>query len=201
MISLVLPKFLTLPPDLRQRIYVAASFVVKRDIHITHHIREGICDDEEPILLASCALMLTCRTISEETFLLFYSSNKFSFRYTRPGDLHALHGLRPNLLLSLTHLTIQLNVAEVPPGRYGHAPDTYPERYSCPKSDDELLQFHSPSAQTLLSEWEVTANHLSRSIRPNSLDLTLVCDVADVETAQRVVAPLSGFPAVAACHI
>ena len=47
----------------------------------------------------------------------------------------------------------------------------------------------------MLTEWQVTAAHLAAHVRPEQLDLSLVCDVdeAEVEFANQVVDALQPF--------
>ncbi|KAE9367285.1 hypothetical protein N431DRAFT_486439 [Stipitochalara longipes BDJ] len=191
--QLVLPRFLDLPSGLRHRIYVEAGLVINNDQDLLLNPKKNRQHGEQPDLLHSLALMLVCRIVHNEASLLFYSTNRFIIRFHRAGDLRALHILQPKLLSAITCLTVQLNVADAIQAR--HAPK------KCPRSDDKLLQAHCSSAQRLLLEWETTVEHLSRHIKAEALDFGLVCDVADVETAQHVVAPLYRLAPLAACHI
>jgi hypothetical protein len=189
----VFSRFLDLPPGLRRHIYVDAGLVINSGRDLLLNPRENEHDDERPNLSPSLALMCICRIVHAETSLLFYSTNRFVIRYRRAGDLGNLRILQPKLLLALTYLTVQLNVANA--SRKRHAPT------NCPSSDDKMLRADCSSAQILLSEWETTADYLSRHIKADALDFGLVCDVADVETAQRIVAPLYRLPTLAGCHI
>lgn len=195
------PGFLDLPAGLRQRIYVEAGLEVSCGVHLPLNRKDGSCHVEggagrprSPDLSLSCALMLTCRAIHAETSLLFYSTNRFVIRFLRPGDLRQLYIFRPELLRALTCLILQLNISRAVSRHDRHAP------INCPMSSDGLLDT-SPSAEPLLSEWEAVADHLGRHIQPNVLDMGLICDVADAETAQRVTAPLSRLPILAGCHV
>jgi hypothetical protein len=189
----VFSRFLDLPPGLRRHIYVDAGLVINSGRDLLLNPRENEHDDERPNLSPSLALMRICRIVHTETSLLFYSTNRFVIRYRRAGDLGNLRILQPKLLLALTCLTVQLNVANGSQRR--HVPP------NCPSSDDKMLQADCSSARILLSEWETTADYLSRHIMADALDFGLVCDVADVETAQYIVAPLYQLPTLAGCHI
>ncbi|KAF4624472.1 hypothetical protein G7Y89_g13698 [Cudoniella acicularis] len=192
----VFPRFLDLAPSLRRRIYEHAGLVVNNDLDLVLHSElEGKQPGSaSPNLSSSRALMLVCHAVHEETSLLLYSTNRFVIRFQQAGDLRALRNLRPQLIGTFTCLTVQLNVGKVADPQWIHSSN-------CPSFDDELLSVHNPAAQLLLAEWGTTADYLSRCITPHALDFGLVCDVDDLETAQRVVEPLFTFPKLAACHI
>jgi hypothetical protein len=184
--------FLDLPPGLRRIIYVQAGLVVNSRLRSKDNRSDG---DGGLSIASSRALMLTCRFVHAETSLLFYSTNCFVVRFNCTGDLRALRLLRPSLLHVLTSLTVQLNVAEGHRGEPYHAPE------NCPRSNNELLQANRSFAQCLISEWETTIHDISSHIKPDTLNFGLICDVADINTAQRVVAPLRQLPPLVACHI
>lgn len=181
--------FLDLPHGLRRIIYVHAGLHINSRIKSRNH-RSG----EDGSISTSRALMLTCRVVHAESSLLFYSTNSFIIRFHRSGDLEGLRVLRPSLLHALTSLTVQLNVAD------GHL-DPRHAPANCPESDDDLLQASSPFAQCLLSEWENTAHDISSHTKSSTLSFGLICDVADIKTAQLVVAPLRYFRPLFACQI
>jgi hypothetical protein len=196
MASMALPSslmLLGLPYSLRCRIYVDSGLVINRDLSLTLLPKEPGGVDDQHDLSTSLTLMLICRTVHTETSLLFYSTNRFVLRYRRPDDLRILQNLSPKVLSVLTCLTLQLNVALLPLYWDGHKP------LNCPDSNDSLLQLHSSRA--LLAEWESSADHLARHVRPNTLDFGLICDVTDVETAKSVVAPIYRLPMLKACHV
>jgi len=63
--------------------------------------------------------------------------------------------------------------------------------------DNQAVLSHNAYSQS----GETLAYDISSYIKPNSLNFGLICDVADVNTAQRVMAPLRQLPPLVVCHV
>ncbi|KAH8759341.1 hypothetical protein F5883DRAFT_681809, partial [Diaporthe sp. PMI_573] len=65
------------------------------------------------------------------------------------------------------------------------------------------LEFREARAKALLNEWRSAAEHLSRHISSQKLELCLVCDIRqdDLEAAREALKPISLFPELRNCHI
>ncbi|KAH8903823.1 hypothetical protein BR93DRAFT_961442 [Coniochaeta sp. PMI_546] len=201
---------LGLPPTIRQRIYFEAGLVVDTEIALHHEERADRRQNggSIPSLGPSTALMLVCRSIYAEASRLLYSKNTFFIRYQSRSkhvgarDLGPLRRLSPTALSLLTSLDIHLHVAARKAGTHdiSRVPRTG-MTYECPDSGDEPLSSASAQGQEALLEWQTTARHCSPYIRPGTLHLSLICDVADFEMAHRITDPLNQFPVLASCRL
>lgn len=186
---------------------------------------------------AVTGLLLTCRTLYAEVAALLYSANRFVVYYTHDLALAPLRALSPTALAAMTNLKIVLieNSCHRPTESHlyprnccwescrswGHRRcDCQYEHDTRWKHGAQLVdpQYHDHTdaarmtAQSImLAEWHDTAAYMAAYVRPDRLDLSLVCEldprvqdlpVAAVRAAARLaVAPLGLFPRLRDCHV
>lgn len=163
-------------------------------------------------------LLLSRRTIYAEACALLYRHNRFIIRYWEKQSLASLRNLTSSSISKLTYLKIVLNQASCHhKGPVVSRDDIMEvcddERVSNtsdgdgdhpvldPKVCNTPLQVGQPEGKALLAEWHSTMEHLSAHISAGSLELSIVCDVHDVDTATGVVEPMRGLPALRDCHV
>lgn len=201
---------LDLPPTVRRRIYCEADLIIDEELALHHEERAERRQNGRsvPDLGPSIALMLISRAIHTEVSCLLYSSNTFFIQYKAPSgcvgarDLGPLRRLSQAALSMLTFLDVRLHVSARMRGAHklGRIPSSG-RKPECPDSADEPLSSASPRDQAALLEWPATVRHCSPYIRPNTLHLSLICDVADLKMARCITTPLNQFPILASCHL
>lgn len=173
-------------------------------------------------------LLLSCRLIHSEASNLLFSSNRFVIHYGHArgdGDnaepsLQPLRNLTVTSLASLTNLKVVLSQASCHHRSETEAwgeccddirhnlngtrlPDYCREHHTT--HHDKLLRSSHSAAEPMLDEWLRTADYLSSRISAGILRLSLVCDLdqeeAGMDTATRVVAPLSLLPELKDCDV
>ena len=190
--------FLCLSQATRHQIYREAGLVDDSDLRFNEYDPNSFrlpVDD-----LKNCRnLLLTCHTVYAEVSEWLYSSNRFSIHYTEFEGLQILRNLRPSSIASLTYLTVHLNITSCPPGGPCFlAPVSRGLNYGFP---DTPLRASSYKSRALLSEWQTTFNYMATHLKTSQLQLHLVCDVEDIETARQVVKPLMDTQLLADCAI
>lgn len=197
--------FLDLPSAVRRRIYCEAGLVTDAEVALHYQgraerRRKGL---SVPDLGPYTALVLVSRAVRVDVTSLLFSSNRFFIQYQAASegvvgrDLAPLRRLPPAALSYMSFLTVHLHVAARKRGRH----DVSKARSACPASKNVPLNSSSPQGQAALLEWQATLEHCSPHIRPGTLSLSLVCDVADVEMARHITAALDHLPALARCQI
>jgi hypothetical protein len=185
------PPFLSLPAVLRKQIYLRAGLVSDAEIDLNGgreiHYHWG---PQRPFQV-SHDLLLTCRTFYTDIHPILYSTNVFYIRYRDKENLERLRILSPDTIALLTQLTVYLNDS----CHYVH-----PEHISNHNSveSDKPLE---ASCQATLFEWQRAASHIVAHVKLSTLRFFLVCDSANVETAEAVVEPLRIAPTLADCRI
>lgn len=175
----------------------------------------------------SLGLFLTCRAINAEVSSLFFSTNQFvvgpkAQQIWAETTLDPLQCLVRSSRGRLRSLVVDLNVFRACHlGRYrdhGHPLDAtsrrlvystgdYPlvslssdtERLDTAKPIDRIIK--PPFSSNRLTEWLDTAKAIGPLFKPQSLDLSLSCDVADLKTAEAVAASLEHFPTLRCCDL
>lgn len=182
---------LCLPAAVRLQIYVHVGLCSNVTINLTR---------QRPRYSWSIfKLLLTCRTIYLEVSSTLYSTNRIFVRFRDFNSLQALRNLSPNVLSSLTGLTVHLNVTSCDQDEPCH--DACPGAAGSGETYDKPLQATSRSDQNVLSEWRRVASHVLAHIKPSRLRMGLVCDVEDHIMAMQVVEPLRRAPVLADCAI
>lgn len=207
------PPILRLPSSVRQRIYLHVG-LIPTDGSATHCVLD-LHGHNQSLDLGFHGLLVSCRTIYTEASVILYSANRFNIRYWDKRSLEPLRNMTPRTLSSLTYLKIILNETACHERDECEAYDAY--RATLAHKDiaaqgegEYFLAGHNPPlrghqalAGTLLTEWASTVAHLSLGIAAKQLELCVVCDVdeKDINTAKRVVEPLSRLPLLKDCHL
>ncbi|KAG8158494.1 hypothetical protein KVR01_011616 [Diaporthe batatas] len=216
---------LRLTPALRRRIYLSPwlNVLVRYPTHDgeIHDVLNLSGRNYQPSLyqpnnpahkLGIYGLLVCCRTIYAEVSALLYSSNRFVIRYWEKQSLSPLLALTPSSLSSLTHVKIVLRQGSC---HSRSSPAKQPEDYrgfcdvyrnaspTVPGKADPPLDLHQAKSKALLDEWKSAAEHISRHIGTDRLELCIVCDMGpdDLEGAKEVLEPLKLFPRLRNCHI
>ncbi|KAK9780681.1 putative F-box domain-containing protein [Seiridium cardinale] len=203
-----MPSFLDLPLFARQRIYAGAGLVLGSELHLdrvanTRLLKKqnteweralGFCDAAS-VVAALLNLMLTCRNVHDEIIHLLFSTNQLHI-----SDLQRLRGLSPLALSSLRSLSLTLNACTNPKRIRSTNYCKYCQWPGDP-SKDRLLNASIPKDQDLLLDWADTAQRIGPCITPSSLNLRLVSDVIDEETARLVVRPFLHLPVLFNCEL
>ena len=189
---------LSLPPNVRHQIYEEVDVVRDCDISLVRLLGTRSWDYEIEFE-DTFSLLQTSRTIYAELSLYIYSTNRFFNHYRTQGSLQLLRNLSPHALGSLRHLTVHLKVTSCEAGHpccnaYAGQP------HSCIEHDLPL-DITTKLGKTMLEEWALTAAYIFANIHPSTLNFHLVCDVATLEAAQLVLAPLITAPSLASCAI
>ncbi|KAI3400649.1 hypothetical protein diail_2361 [Diaporthe ilicicola] len=223
-----LPPILQLTPQLRHQIYLHLNLVNElvgpngacppRLLDLNgHNVYGGV--------LGFYGLLLSCRTLYDEASALLYSRNRFVIHYSDEGSLQPLRDLTDIALSHLTSLKVVLyeaschSKAQHEAWGYGHCcfdlnnellydfeSGTWDCHLDHSTHGSHGLGIHgqSPSTSKMLTEWKLTAEHLSSRINPTKLNMAMVCDVLnrqDAPTAQLAVAPLLLLAPLKDCHV
>ncbi|KAI1270382.1 hypothetical protein F5Y18DRAFT_368173 [Xylariaceae sp. FL1019] len=190
--SIVAP-ILRVPRKIRMRIWDLVGFPKGAFIYLdeTQEINEHAKEQRMMLFrgsrLSIYDLLLTCRKIYAELSHVLYSRNKFVTHHLEP-----LHNLRPSSLSSLRSLKVFLHASG---GSEEHSCGSrYPHEL-------EALDSRTGEGQFTLARWQAASELLSRHMRPNRLDFSLLCDSANERTAGDVLECLSGFPVLADFHV
>lgn len=183
--------FLSLPAVLRKQIYLCAGLLTDTEIDLNGGRGIDYYWGLPRPFQVSHDLLLTCRTFYTDIHPILYSTNVFYLRYHDKGSLERLRILSPHTIALLTQLTVYLNDScqhVHPDHRINHSPV---------ESEKPL----EASCQAILFEWQRAASHIVAHVKHSTLRFFLVCDSANVETAERVVEPLRIAPTLADCRI
>lgn len=227
------PGLLRLPPSVRHRIYDHIGLIADPASFETHASSACILDLNRPggkqqhttaSPLGIHGLLLSCRLLSTEATQLLYSTNYFTVRYDRAAasqrlsfgsrsgqslGLSRLRVLRPSSVQTLRHLQIILAEGSC----HFQTSEDWVFGKCCMESDDYCRKKHrhddplssGQGTNALLAEWDETAAQLASSVKPSSLDISVVCDVRPtedgVQVAHSVVASLLRLPRVWGCHL
>ena len=189
---------LSLPPDLRLRIYQEADVISDTDIDLGR-VPGTLLTSFATSFGATYALLQTNRTIYTEVSSYIYSNNRFFIHYRTRRSLQQLRNLSPTTLAYLRHLTIHLTVASCEAGHL--CCKAYPGRQASCDEHDRALSMSTERYPTILHEWMLTAAYVFRYISSSTLQFHFVCDVSAPTMGQRVVAPLSTVLPLASCAV
>ncbi|TVY49540.1 hypothetical protein LOCC1_G000341 [Lachnellula occidentalis] len=177
--------FLSLPAALRKEIYLTAGLLSNEEIDLNGsrgYLYDGSA--ERPFQV-SHDLILTCRTFYTDILPILYSTNAFYIRYRDKGNLERLRILSPHIIAHLTQLRIHLNESS-----QNRNPPYYPVDLRCLDDRPPL----EASSHAVLEEWQTTASHIVAHMKPSTLRFFLICDSANIETAETVIKPLRTAP-------
>ena len=171
----VSPRLLGLPPAVREHVY--RLLMVQEEPDSINDIRN---------------LLQTDPLIYEELAPIVYAKRHFVDQYSDTKGLQRLRGLAPNAIRSLAKLTVLLNVCAC----------QHRNRHKCAQNG-QALSSTSPQYETIIAEWYCAIQHIAPFIRPEKLQLFLICDAADLDAARAVVQPLldGSFPTLGECSI
>ena len=158
------------------------------------------------------ALLLVCRTMSEEASHILYSENSFTICKSDSWGFKPLRNLNSSALSSLRTLTVRLNrcdclyIAEFETLR--HAPESELEGFfSCHPFckdqgfHDKPLRNRARQHAVILQEWQDIVARFATHCRLESMRLDFICDTQDMETAKHVISQLSPLQNIGACSI
>ena len=164
------------------------------------HPKKACCGHQPPLILVSC--LLVSRRFYQEIIPILYSSNIFRISRRAEGGLRALFNLSHLTLVSLRSLTIALHECWSLCRRLRH------ETCGYNGAEDPEMEHNPPQGPLsqsgdglIIYEWAKICKHLATSLQPSRLQLCLICDVADYETAQNIISPLQYLPPLRACSI
>ncbi|CAH0050905.1 unnamed protein product [Clonostachys solani] len=149
-------------------------------------------------------LLLVCKQLHREVEEILYGGNKFVIRAQKEaGSLNVLHTISTNAVRSLRHLLVRLNSW---PCIRGHSsPLSSREKCLSCGSDASWADLEIPTdrhSQHIIEAWEAVCGRLANSgIASGQLHLEFVCDVEDLQSAQRVLKPLECLPLLKHCNI
>jgi hypothetical protein len=189
--------FLCLPPTVRLQIYEEAGLGIYRDDMIDLNSRLEKSPFAKTPDESIINLLPTCRAIYTELASILYSSNKVFIRYQDTGNLQSLKILSSTALTAMRHLTVQLNMTIT-------KPDTVccPTYTADPRRRSKPFKASCRQHQEALAEWESVANYVLANCQLSNLCLEFICDVDDIESAERAVKPLLSIKsALAQCHV
>ncbi|KAJ3572691.1 hypothetical protein NPX13_g4963 [Xylaria arbuscula] len=199
--------FLGLVPNIRELVYLYAGVLTNSTVsldknHSNRSVRNPprFCEVLGPRQdwTTALALLQTCHTVYAEVSALIYSTNRFITH-----DLRPLRNLMPTSIHSLSKLKIHVHTKvdieyKGDRGvRCGNRCDSLYRDYGT----GEPLNSSNAADVKILDTWAVTASHIGSRIQAGKLDLWLICDVENVETANLVVAPLTQWPRLSRCSI
>lgn len=151
--------------------------------------RDCICSLCEPL---PYSLFFVSRSISNEALSIFYSENKFTIFGSGIGGLSRLRKLNAERLFSITSLTISFTSCSCVPDHVCDLPRRKCDCHLlCKRGNGWPLAKHR--SNRLAKELKFFCDRLVSFGNPSGLRLALICDCRDIETAQRIVEPLSAF--------
>ena len=163
--------------------------------------RFDVCICVPPIL----PFLLVSRQFYREICEVLYARNQFKISRHAPGGIHGLFSLGSVALTSLTSLTIAIHDCQSPcekGWRYqcGYDSDNESDKWESYRPRKQIGQ-NSRHDKAIIREWERLCKHIAASIQPSRLQLCLICDTRDCETAKMIVQPLQHLPRLLACSI
>jgi hypothetical protein len=200
--------FLDLPPLIRRRNYCEAGLIIDCNILLNwelalkrskHYNTEeliswnkqppnfnflNLTPELNPTDAHAChALLLTCREVYVEVSSILYSKNRLIVTGGIPRGLEAIQALSKTSLASMTELVVYLN-----------PPDWSYNQSGC--------QFQTRAHQSLIHDWQRTAQHIMRYITPFEPHIAFVCNInKNCDAAEAIIQPFFQFPPLLSCNI
>ncbi|KAF4627552.1 hypothetical protein G7Y89_g10603 [Cudoniella acicularis] len=199
--------FLLLPPHIRLQIYHEAGLISEMTFHMNfwsarkkvnpyrHQAFDHSNESDVPSLPLS--LFAVCRLVHEELTENFYGSNRFEITRRAPRGLRALERFSESTLAKIRVLIIRVNLASCVNLCCGYRERKCGNGYgrcSRPSSHDTPLNHASLPDQQIISQWQRICTQLASSILPGKLELYVICDCEDRQTADLIVKPLLTLP-------
>ncbi|ERF71995.1 hypothetical protein EPUS_07465 [Endocarpon pusillum Z07020] len=213
--------FLDLPSKLRQYVYLETGLAQGALFHLNNPRPKrddldyhddslptrpdwDIEDDCKGSLIAN-NLLLVSRTVSKEVSHLFYSGNRFRIHYTEDYGLHRLLNLSDKAFNSMTYLATLLNscpagydIDGVCCSKNGHQCIRH---RPCKHMHQKPLNNTSRRDQRVIAQWQQTEKRIAASIQPSHMSLYLICEVVNLQTAQKIAQPFFEMPSLKNCGI
>ncbi|PPR00207.1 hypothetical protein CVT26_009074 [Gymnopilus dilepis] len=142
-------------------------------------------------------LLAVCRATYEEASDVLYSQNKFKVLLGKTVKLD------PKAIAKMTSLSIRLNMCSCLLGHLCNEPmndHCHNCHAMCRRGRDMPLSRNSDMFEDVIGEWTQACKILQSAVRPD-MRLNIICDCADVETAQMIAEPLRSLPKVTECSI
>ena len=180
-------------PAIRRQIYLEAGVNIGQriDLSVKYFSRRGFYN-----------FLLICRTIYAEISHIIYSENNFIVQNRDPRkNLQALRNLTIVSVSALKRLTVHLNGA---PCCLCGCCGRYTDFYGSPCLDrghKKSLANPVPSDQVVLEKWRRTVDYVTAHAEFSNLELYLIANVHDYETALQVVDPILDFAKLRRCVI
>ncbi|VUC29460.1 unnamed protein product [Clonostachys rosea] len=154
-------------------------------------------------------LLCVCRSLHKEAVELLYGENKFVVRaHHEAEDLDILKTLPVYGIRTLRYLLVRLNSWPCARGHSFSDPE-YDRCRICPtrapqsriSASDPELSIGDDLSKSIIKCWTEICQRLSDIVPPGTLHLEFICDVQDLETAQRVIEPIESLPRLRECSI
>jgi hypothetical protein len=211
--------FLSIPFEIRRRIYAYAGLVRSCSIDLLHEGEYNVhrqpyqrCEIDcliddlvGPFRRPAChcpgipvSVLRVCRQVYEEASSVLYSTNDFMLLATTAADLQSIPRIFTASLRHIRSLLIRLNGW---PCVRGH--DLYQSNWrgtecmACRSPTDDMglpLSLQQASSRSMLEAWKTICTHLATALVPDQLHLSLIADVAGVDEARQVVDGLRRLP-------
>lgn len=148
-------------------------------------------------------LLYVSTIISEEVLSIFYSENHFIVYQRALGGLSCLQSLHFSALSRMKSLSIALNISDSQSRPHFVIPDQCVDRHGiCDSRHGTPVRLaKSHHLRPLVKEWKQTCQLLTSHIQPNHLNLSIICDVADFESADEIARLVSQLPVLRECGI
>jgi len=149
-------------------------------------------------------LLYVSHCIHDEVSSILYSQNSFRISRSNQWGLKPLNNFNPRALAALTSITIRLNSISCV---VYHDCAPPPRDCGCHSQCNRQGLHDRPIGHTarqdlaVLAEWNRILKRFTTHVQPHHLSLSVVCDVKDLEMAQRVLEPLSKLSSLRNCAI
>ena len=207
--------FLSLPEDLRDRIYCDAGLIAGATLSVTgrglsHDLKTSdaasFCvvgpgllplycpnlrnDDPGTILPLYFNLSLSNSFVNGDLARFFYSHNEVLICCEDFASLSILLEFPPVLTKALRRLTIHLDIRPCHNANRHEGICYHMGSFSRPYRLEYRLNLAAKSLCTPITVWRKFVNHLAKSADLSKLRLSILCDIGDVGAAQLILEPL-----------
>ncbi len=197
---------LGLPPAIRRQIYLESGVCTGQRIDLSPRARVRYDSAGARCLVRHWrglySLLFICRTIYTELSHIIYSENNIIVQHSsREEGFQAVRNLTTVSTSALRSLTVHLNGDPCCLyGCCGRHMDVL--KISCPnRGCKESLANFGHYDQKLLEDWLRTLDYITANVKPFSLEMYLISDVHDHETALQIVHPIIKFAKFKRCVI
>lgn len=149
-------------------------------------------------------LFPVCRAVYNEITSMLYGENRFALTRRAPRGLKLLERVTASSLQKVGFLIVRLNMSNCDGQCCGVKDQNCGSVYgSCtqPEKHDALLDYKIASHKLIILQWEKMCQRLATLVQPGTLKLYLICDCANLETAQMIAQPLTQLPLLTDCAV